>query len=361
MDRKRILMAGGGTGGHVVPLLAVAEELRLRGYEPWFVGTATGFEARLVPARGFPLEFIEIGGFMGLGLARRLRLLWQLPLAVLRCLVLLSSRGASACFSLGGYAAAPPVLACLLRGLPLVVMEPNAIPGLVNRLLGRFARRALLSFPQSARCFPPASVEITGLPVRSEFFSIPPKPHSAVFTLLITGGSQGSQTLNRAVRELWPLLSDSALPVHLIHQCGKRDFETISRDFVSTGLSGQVSAFLEDMPAAFAASDLVLCRAGAGAVSELAAAGRPAILVPFPFAADDHQTKNAQAFVAAGAALMFHDEQLTGPVLFEILRDFLAHPARLSAMADASRRLRKPGAAARAADILVEIIKTSIH
>ncbi len=358
MDRKRILMAGGGTGGHVMPLLAVAEELRLRGYEPWFIGTATGFEARLVPARGFPLEFIEIGGFMGLGLARKLRLLWQLPLSILRCLSLISSRGAAACFSLGGYAAAPPVIASLLRGLPLVVMEPNAMPGLVNRWMGRFARRALLSFPQAASWFPSASVEITGLPVRSEFFSIAPKDPAPELTLLITGGSQGSQTLNRAVRELWPLLEESRLPVRLIHQCGKRDYEIISRDFVSTGLSGTVTAFIDDMPAAYAAADLVLCRAGAGAVSELAAAGRPAILVPFPFAADDHQAKNAQAIVESGAGLMYRDHELTGRILFDHLRSFLTEPARLTTMAAASRALRKPGAAARAADILLEIIKT---
>ncbi len=358
MARNCFLMAGGGTGGHVMPLLAVAEQLRARGHEAFFIGTRNGFEARLVPARGFPLDFIEIGGFQGVGLRAKLRLLWQLPLSILASLASISRHRPAACFSLGGYAAAPPVIASLIRGLPLVVMEPNAMPGLVNRRLGRFARKALLSFPQAASYFPAATVEVTGLPVRDAFFALEPKPFTGSITLLITGGSQGSQTLNRAVRELWPLLRASRLPVRLIHQCGRRDVETISRDFVSTGLDGEVSAFLDDMPSAVAAADLVLSRAGAGAVSELAAAGRPAILVPFPFATDDHQAKNAQAFVDAGAALMFRDEELTGNTLHDLLHRFLADPATLSSMASASRSLAKSGAAHRAADILLEISKT---
>ncbi len=358
MAGKCFLMAGGGTGGHVMPLLAVAERLRARGHAPYFIGTRTGFESRLVPERNFPIEYIEIGGFMGLGLARKLKLIYQLPFAILRCLGSIHKNKPVACFSLGGYAAAPPVVASLLSGLPLIVMEPNAMPGVVNRWMGRFAYRALLSFPQAASFFPARAVEITGLPIREEFFAIEPKPFTGQLTLLITGGSQGSQTLNRAVRELWPLLASSGLNVNLIHQCGKRDEEQIRQEFTQTCLKGSVAAFIPDMPAAYAQADLVLCRSGAGSVSELAAAGRPAILVPFPFAANGHQARNAQAVVEAGAGFMFRDTELTGQVVFNILRDFIFNPASLSAMAEKTKTLRKPGAAARAADILVKLSKT---
>lgn len=341
-----------------MPLLAVAEQLRGRGSRPLFIGTRTGFEARLVPERNFPIDFIEIGGFQGLGLARKIKLLWQLPVSILKCLDWIRRHRPVACFSLGGYAAAPPVVASLFAGLPIVVMEPNAFPGLVNRWMGKFASSALLSFPQAAGYFPKGTVEITGLPVRDAFFEITPKPFNGELTLLITGGSQGSQTLNRAVRELWPLLASSGLNVRLIHQCGKREEEQIRQEFTQTCLKGNVTAFISDMPAAYAEADLVLCRSGAGTVSELAAAGRPAILVPFPFAADDHQAKNAEAVVAAGAGMMFRDPELTGKVLLGILKNFVENPASLATMAANSAALRKTGAAARAADILLEIAKT---
>ncbi len=349
-------MAGGGTGGHVMPLLAVAEQLRTRGHSPYFIGTKTGFEARLVPERKFPIEYIEIGGFVGLGIARKLKLIYQLPLAILRCLASIRKNKPVACFSLGGYAAAPPVVASLLSGLPLVVMEPNAMPGVVNRWMGRFAYKALLSFSQAASFFPSRAVEITGLPVREEFFAIEAKPFTGELTLLVTGGSQGSQTLNNAVRDLWPLLH--GFNVRLIHQCGFRQEEQLRQDFTQTCLKGEVKAFIQDMPAAYKAADLVLCRAGAGTVSELAAAGRPAILVPFPFAADDHQARNAEAVVEAGAGLMYRDTELTGQVLFKIIQDFMDNPASLASMADKATALRKTGAAARAADILLKLDKT---
>jgi UDP-N-acetylglucosamine--N-acetylmuramyl-(pentapeptide) pyrophosphoryl-undecaprenol N-acetylglucosamine transferase len=231
-------MAGGGTGGHVMPLLAVAEQLRSRGHSPSFIGTKKGFEARLVPERDFPIEYIEIGGYQGLGLARKIKLAWQLPISILRSMFWILKNKPSACFSLGGFVAAPPVVASVLTGLPVVVMEPNAMPGMVNRWMGRFARKALLSFPQAAQYFPQHSVEITGLPVRDEFFQIQPKPFSGELTVLVTGGSQGSQTLNRAVRECWPLISSSGLDVRFIHQAGKHEAETLSQEFTQTCLSG---------------------------------------------------------------------------------------------------------------------------
>jgi UDP-N-acetylglucosamine--N-acetylmuramyl-(pentapeptide) pyrophosphoryl-undecaprenol N-acetylglucosamine transferase len=351
---KSFLMCGGGTAGHVMPLLAVAEELRTRGQQPFFIGTQSGFEGRLVPERNFPFETVEIGGFQGVGLARQAKLLYQLPLAIAKCIASIRNKKPVACFSLGGYAAAPPVIAATLLGLPVVVMEPNAIPGMVNRWMGKFAYKAMLSFPQAAPYFPARAVEISGLPVRNEFFQIEPRPESPRLSVLITGGSQGSQTLNRAARQLWPLLAESKLDIRLVHQCGRKEERELQRDFAATGLSGTVSAFIQDMPQAFAEADLVVCRSGAGTVCELAAAGRPAILVPFPFAADDHQTRNAEAMAAAGAGLLVKDAGMTGESLFRLLRDFHADRVRLRQMAAQALALRKPGAAQRAANLLLE-------
>jgi UDP-N-acetylglucosamine--N-acetylmuramyl-(pentapeptide) pyrophosphoryl-undecaprenol N-acetylglucosamine transferase len=338
-----------------MPLLAVADELRALGHKPHFIGTANGFEGRLVPQRGYPFETIAIGGFQGVGLARKAKLAWELPVAVGSCWSMIRNIKPAVCFSLGGYAAAPPVVAALLHRLPLAVMEPNAVPGMVNRWMGRFARKALLSFAQAAPYFPPAAVELSGLPVREDFFNIEPNAASAELNILITGGSQGSQTLNRAARGLWPLLAQANLPVRLVHQCGRKEEAALQRDFAATGLAGRVAAFIEDMPATFAAADLVICRSGAGTVSELAAAGRPAVFVPFPFAADDHQTRNAEAMVAAGAGLLVKDAELTGERCFAILKHFLEHRAELAVMAERALSMRKPGAARRAAAILLEI------
>ena len=231
------------------------------------------------------------------------------------------------------------------------------MPGLVNRRLGRFASRALLSFNEAARFFPDGRSEISGLPVREEFFRVPAKPRGDTLTVLITGGSQGSRTLNRATRESWPLFRDSALPVRLIHQTGRADHDEIARDFAAAGVQGHVEPFITDMPAAFTEADVIVCRSGAGAVAELAAAGKPSVLVPFPFAADDHQTRNAEAMQRAGAARLVHDREMNGRRLFEEITALAQAPDGLDRMGTAARGLARPGAAARAADLLENIGK----
>jgi UDP-N-acetylglucosamine--N-acetylmuramyl-(pentapeptide) pyrophosphoryl-undecaprenol N-acetylglucosamine transferase len=349
---KLYLMAGGGTGGHVIPALAVARELRLRGHDAYFVGTARGAEARLVPAAGFKLELIQVGGIMNLGPLQKLLSVFQL---VLETATQLFTPRPAAVFSMGGYVAGPPVLAALLRGVPVVAMEPNAVPGLTNRWIARFVHRALLSFEETARYFPKGKTEITGLPVREEFFRIPPKAPGATFTILITGGSQGSRTLNHAARESWPMFAKAGLPVRIVHQTGLASFEETQRGFAESGLGGEVSAFIQDMAAAFAEADLIVCRSGAGAVAELAAAGKPAVLIPFPFAADDHQLRNAEAFEKAGAATLVLDREWNGERMFQTVSGLMKSPERLSAMAANARKLAHQGAAARAAEILEEI------
>ena len=345
-------MAGGGTGGHVIPGLAVARELRTRGHRVSFVGTEFGMEAKLVPAAGFDLQKIQIGGLNRVGVRQAIVTLGRLPVATVssdRCV-----RGVAAVFSMGGYVAGPPVLAAILRRVPVVVMEPNAVPGFTNRSISRLVARALVSFPETAAFFPRGRTEVTGLPVREEFFRIQPKARGPLLHVLITGGSQGSRTLNHAAQQSWPLFREAAFPIRITHQTGANGFGGIRDGFASSGIEGEVVPFLDDMPAAFAAADLVICRAGAGAVSELAAAGKPSILVPFPYAADNHQTRNAQAMERGGASRLVRDAEMTGEKLFETVSRIMAD---LGPMGEAARQFAKPGAARRAADVLEEVAR----
>jgi UDP-N-acetylglucosamine--N-acetylmuramyl-(pentapeptide) pyrophosphoryl-undecaprenol N-acetylglucosamine transferase len=355
-DPGLFIMAGGGTGGHVIPAIAVAREICRMGYRVLFVGTERGVENRLVPAAGFRLEKIRVGGIKNLGIATRFSSLWRLVRETAAQIARFGEWKPAAVFSMGGYVAGPPVLAALLRGVPVVVMEPNAVPGFTNRWIARWVKRALISFEETARFFPAGRTELTGLPVREEFFKLPARP-SGDFTVLITGGSQGSRTLNEAARQSWPLFKEAALPVRWIHQTGSSMYAALAREFGETGLSGDVSEFIPDMPAAFAQADLVVCRSGAGAVSELAAAGKPSMLIPFPFAADQHQLKNAEAFERAGAARMSLDKDWNGQRLFELVSELYQDRAQLKAMSEAARKLGYPGAALRAAEILVEVTR----
>ncbi|MGH9673651.1 MAG: undecaprenyldiphospho-muramoylpentapeptide beta-N-acetylglucosaminyltransferase, partial [Bryobacteraceae bacterium] len=341
-----IVMAGGGTGGHVMPLLAVARELRSRGRRAVFVGTRQGLEARLVPAEGFPIEWIEAGALKNVSAARRLRSLWQLPAGTMRCVSLLGRLRTRVVFSLGGFVAGPVVLAAWLRRIPCVAMEPNAWPGFTNRVMASFVRRALVAFDETRRFFPRA--EVTGSPVREEFFQLPAKPRSGTVHVLVTGGSQGSRTLNRAARECAELPRDAPFAARIRLQSGAS--ETIASSPALT-----VTPFIDDMPAAFGEADLVVSRAGAITVAELAAAGKPSILVPFPFAADDHQTRNAEVLVKAGAARMVRDAEMTGERLCSEIASLAGEPGLLEKMAMAARGLSRPGAARRACEVLEEV------
>lgn len=344
------VMTGGGTGGHVIPALAVARELREKGHNVRFIGTQRGLEATLVPAAGFPIDWVVIGGLNRVGLLKTMESLAELPLSVFQASRLLDRARPSAVFSMGGYVAGPALIAALWKRIPVVVMEPNAIPGFTHRKLARFVTRALISFPETARWFPQRSTEITGLPVREAFFQIPSKPRSEVLTILITGGSQGSRTLNRAVQESWPLWS--GMRVRLVHQTGPKPFEELAAAFSASGLDGDIQPFLQDMPTAFTHADIIVSRAGAGAVSELAAAGKPSILIPLPTASDNHQFRNAQALEQAGAARLVADSEWTGQRFVDEVKSLLAEPGCLEKMSTAARTFAKPGAAARAAAVL---------
>ncbi len=349
-DSANFVMAGGGTGGHVIPALAVARELRARGHSVRFIGTRRGIEAKLVPAAGFPIDWIEIGGLNRVGLRQMLTSLAELPWSVFEATRALDrARPVTAVFSMGGYVAGPVLVAALWKRLPVVVMEPNAIPGFTHRKLASFIAKALVSFEETQRYFPQGRAEVTGRPVDEAFFAIAPKPRTHVVTVLITGGSQGSRTLNRVAKESWPLWKKDS--VRLIHQTGERAFQDLAPKFRASGVAGDISAFLEDMPQAFADADLIVSRSG-GTVSEIAAAGKPSILVPLPTAADQHQLRNAQAFEKAGAARLVPDAEMTGARLVEEVTRLASEPGALQKMGEAARALARPGAAKRAADVL---------
>lgn len=353
-------MAGGGTGGHVIPALAVARELRVRGHEVYFVGTQRGVEKRLVPAEGFPIEYVELGGLKNVGILTKGASLWGLLRSTWTQFRRFSARRPDAVFSMGGYVAGPPVLAAVLHSIPLVAMEPNAVPGFTNRHIARWVKRALVSFPETCRFFPAGRAEVTGRPVSDEFFAIRPKPGEAIFTVLITGGSQGSRTLNHAARDSWARFKNARTPVRLIHQTGAPMFDELKRGWDSAGLDGEISPFISDMPTAFAKADLIVCRSG-GTVSEIAAAGKPSVMIPFPFAADQHQLKNAEAFERAGACRMFPDKDWNGERMFSVVSELMGDRAALASMGEAARSLARPGAAARAAEVLTEVLQDVVN
>ena len=358
MDRsaKRcVLIAAGGTGGHVIPGLEVAKTLRARGWECVFLGTDRGFENRLVPEAGFPLHLVPIGSFKRVSMRRRLTTLLSAPRALAEAVKVVRQRGPEVALSLGGYAAGPLVAACALLEVPLVVLEPNALPGLANRLAAPAARRALLGNRRASSYFRAASCEVTGMPVRSQFFRTEPRPADEPFTVLILGGSQGATRLNQAALEasrIWR--REGRLAPRLLHQTGEREHEQVSTGYRELGLDARTAPFFDNMPELFAASDLVVCRAGASVLAELCAARKPAVLVPFPYAADDHQRANGAVLAAAGGAVVVEDRDWTGERMVREIEALEGHPVRLAEMARALAPLAPIGAARQAADAIAE-------
>ena len=257
-----MVLAGGGTGGHVIPSLAVAAELRRMGHEAVFVGTRRGMEATIVPRAGYEVEWIEIGGLQRVGAKQTAKTLWQLPASVWKSWRVLRKRRAAGVFSMGGYVAAPVMLAAAGSGLPMAVMEPNALPGLVTRKMARRVKRALLSFEEARGYFPEGVTEMTGLPVRGEFFALEEKEPGASLSVLVTGGSRGSRALNKAARESWRHFREHGKAVRFVLQSGAEEYEALAREFNETRLDGMVTAFIHDMPRAYAEADVVVSRSG---------------------------------------------------------------------------------------------------
>jgi UDP-N-acetylglucosamine--N-acetylmuramyl-(pentapeptide) pyrophosphoryl-undecaprenol N-acetylglucosamine transferase len=354
----RVLIAGGGTGGHIIPALAVARQLVARhSAEVLFVGTERGLETRLVPEAGFPLRLVHVGPLKNVSLATRLRTLLDIPTSLFACRRIIREFKPQAVLGIGGYASGPGVASALLLRVPTMLFEPNAMPGLANRLVGKRVQAAAVNFPAAARWF--RNAEVTGIPVRPGFFTLEPSPPSSPPHLLVFGGSQGARLLNQSLPRIVPALLEAVPGLTILHQCGARHLEVTQAAFAATGADParwQVSAFLDDMPACFARANLVMARSGASTVAELAAAGKPALLVPFAAAADDHQKRNAEEMAKAGAAVMLTEADLATPAkLLEALKELLTSPAKLVAMATAAKGQAHPGAAERISDRLAEL------
>ena len=354
-----ILIAGGGTGGHIIPALAVADELKSRyGAEILFVGTTRGLESRLVPQAGYPLQLIRAGQLNNVSLGTRLKTLIDLPRGVLQCVGLLRSFRPRVVIGVGGYASGPAMGAAIALGIPTLAFEPNAVPGMANRLVGRRVDAAAVNFPAAAQFL--RNAQVTGIPVRAEFFRLPPRPSDGAPHLLVFGGSQGARVLNNTMPQITAALLDAVPGLTILHQAGARHAETTTAAYQASGAPAdrwQVAAFLDDMPHRFAAADLVLSRSGASTVAELAAAGKPAVLIPFPQAADDHQRKNAEEMEQAGAASLLVEAELTPQKLLAVLTRLLGDCAALQRMSDAARQLAHPDAAERIAALAMSIAK----
>jgi UDP-N-acetylglucosamine--N-acetylmuramyl-(pentapeptide) pyrophosphoryl-undecaprenol N-acetylglucosamine transferase len=358
-ESVRVLIAGGGTGGHIIPALAIADELRARhSAEILFVGTARGLESRLVPQAGYRLQLIRVGQLNRVSLATRLRTLIDLPLGLIQCIRLLRQFRPAVVIGVGGYASGPVMGAAILLGIPTLVFEPNAVPGLANRLVGRWVRAAAVNFKPAARYF--RNARITGIPVRAEFFRLAKRPPGAAPHLLVFGGSQGARALNAIVPKIAASLLASVPRLTILHQAGARHAEATLAGYQASGAPAdrwQVEAFLDDMPRRFEAADLVLARSGASTVAELAAAGKPAVLIPLPTAADDHQRRNAEVMAQAGAARVLLEPDLTDVLLEGALSDLLTQPERLRAMAENAKSLAHPDAAEQIAGMAMALAR----
>jgi UDP-N-acetylglucosamine--N-acetylmuramyl-(pentapeptide) pyrophosphoryl-undecaprenol N-acetylglucosamine transferase len=343
-------IAGGGTGGHVTPALALAEAVAAFGDMPFLLGGEIGLERVLVPEAGFDLVSLPSGQMMGRSLVARLRAAIATSRGVLAARRELAKRRASVLISVGGYASVPGVIAAALRRIPIALVEPNALPGRANRLAARFARGVFVQFEAAAGALRRAGeVTVVGAPLRAALVAAfrsapqrraPGKP----LRLLVFGGSQGARQINDAMIEVAPRLDRAA--IEIFHQTGEADRERVANAYAAAGITARVVTFERDMPARYAESDLALCRSGALTVAELAMAGLPALLVPYPFAADDHQTANARAAAAAGAAIVLPARPLVSDDLLRALVDLAARPEQLVGMGAAAARLARPDAAA---------------
>ena len=356
MSGGPVMIMAGGTGGHVFPALAVAEELRGRAQPVVWMGTRKGLEARVVPAAGIEIEWISVAGIRGRGVTAWLAAPFRILVAIFQALVVMYRRKPAVVLGMGGFVSGPGGVAAWLCRRPLIIHEQNAIAGTTNRLLSRIARKVFEGFPGS---FPGGvATELVGNPVRREILDLPARnkgaeaSSGAATRLLILGGSQGARLLNERVPEALALLP-THLTVDIRHQAG-RGLETARLGYAEHGLEARVDGFVHDMAGAYAWADLAICRAGALTIAELAAAGLGAILVPFPYAVDDYQARNAESFAARGAGEIIPESEFTPERLVTELIGLLEQPSRLARFGERARSLASPGARAQIADVCLE-------
>ena len=357
----RVLIAAGGTGGHIYPGIAVAREVMRRDAASVvkFVGTARGLETRLVPQSGFELLLIESAGLKNVSLGARVRGLALLPKSFTAARRLIRELRPQIVVGAGGYVTGSVLLTAALMRIPTLVMESNALPGFTNRVLARFVTRAAVAFEESLPYFRGKGV-VTGNPVRREFFEIKKRERDpARFSILVFGGSQGARAINEAMVEAVKRLDAHRETLRIVHQTGATDEEKVRAGYAEAGWSeeSEVRPYIDDMVKAFAEGDLIVCRAGATTTAELIAAGKAAMMIPFPYAADDHQRRNAEALEAAGAARMILQQDLTGERLAREIAALVEEPQRVTMMEEASRRLARGDAAQATVNLMEEMIR----
>ncbi len=355
LKAPKLIVAGGGTGGHILAGVAIAQEWRRQTQETapvLFVGCKGGIEERLVPKSGFPLELLTLGSLNQVSLGRKVKTMFQLPLAILKSFQILRREKPSCVVGVGGYASGPVVLVAWMLGIPRAIVEQNSIPGITNRLLGRFVKTVFCAFPGTDSSFPGAKVYVTGNPIRLDIQPLPQAPRDP-FTIFIFGGSQGALGINTLVLESLKFLDDLKPRLRIIHQTGERDFERVKAGHEKAGFCSQVEKFVYEMKNAYASASLLICRAGSSTLSEIAAVGRAAVLIPFPFASDNHQEKNARVFSDQGAAILMTQKSASGEDLARVIRQFIEAPKTLEPLEEGVRKFYRPFAAH---DIVKELL-----
>ncbi len=361
-----IVIAGGGTGGHLFPGIAVAKELEKTIVDSriCFVGTVKGIEERVVPKEGFDIKFIRSEGLVGRGFFDLVRAILKVPLSIKDSYTILRELRPALAFGVGGYSSGPLVLCACLMGIPTIIHEQNTIPGLANKLLGKIVNSVAVSFHESMGFFPKNKTYLTGNPVREEIlkgdrergfrtFSLNKK----LFTIFVFGGSSGASKINKAVAESLEYLKDLKSHVQFLHQTGERDFKYMKDHFYSSGFKGTIISFTHEMADAYAVADLVISRAGATTLAELTACGKAAILVPYPHSAGNHQEANARKLLDAGAAQMILDKELDGKVLSDQIRRLLADYEMLAEMKRTSGSLGGRDATGRIIELVNGLLK----
>ena len=357
--KMKVMIAAGGTGGHIYPGIAVANEILRRdpSSEVLFVGTSRGLETKIIPENGFQLALIHSVGLKNVGLKGKVKGLMTLPRSFVEARRLLREFRPSVVVGAGGYVSGPVLMMAVVMGVPTLVMDSNALPGFTNRRLARYVDRAALTFHEALPFFGKKGT-VTGNPVRKEFFDVKPKERNGDTSVLIFGGSQGARAINNAMIAALDDLNGSRETMHVVHQTGEADFEKVRNAYTGHGWeSADVRPYISDMMHEFERADILICRAGATTCAEIAAAGKAAIMIPLPTAADDHQRKNAEAMQNAGAAKMIVQDQLSPEVLASTLIELAAEPETIARMEQAARNLAREDAAEATVDIIEELAR----
>ncbi len=354
----KIIIVGGGTGGHLFPGIAIAREFQKRDpkIKILFVGTRRGIEYKVLPKENFELKTILSSGLKGKISWRTLIALVEIPIAFLQSLWVLINFRPKLVLGVGGYVTGPFVLMAWLLRIPTAIQEQNSMPGMTNRILGRIVDKIFVTFEKSKKHFPEKKIEVTGNPIREEYYEAKVRRKESQFNVLIFGGSKGASSINRAMVEALDFLSEDKNSLHFIHQTGEEQFETVKKSYLSKKVSADVSKFIFNMADDYRRSNLVICRAGASTLAEIAACGRAAILVPYPFAANNHQQLNAEYLVEQGAALMVKDCDLSGKKIAELIKKMMHQPNLLQEIEKVSAAMAKKDAGKKVVDLCYELI-----